>query len=615
MDQNSNRKQIIISVVVAILAIITVKLFIIQVIQKEYRINAENNALKYETKYPSRGQILDRNGNVIVSNKISYDIIVTPYNVTEFDTLEFCRIFGVDTAMVKEKFREYRKYRTRIGYQSKTLLKQVSAEQYCVFAEKSINFPGFSGLPRTSRTYKYDVCGNLLGYISEVDGNYIKKHPEYRSGDYAGKTGMEEAFESTLRGEKGYTIYLRDARNRIVGLYENGDFDKNAVEGTDITTTIDAPLQAYGEKLMKHKVGSVVAIEPSSGDILALISSPGIGTEQLANISTCYKELIQDPYRPMYNRAVMSPQPPGSVFKLVNGLIGLQEGVITPNTCYPCHKGYIVGNLKVGCHNHPSPLNLYQGIMMSCNAYFCHTFRVIIDNRKKYGSTREAFEKWREYVKSFGFGTKLGTDIPGEQAGNLPTAARYDRIHGKNAWKSLSIISLSIGQGELGCTPLHLANLAATIANRGWYYTPHIQKNTEAAPIDTAYKVKHYTMVDTTYFKEVIKGMEMAVSGGPGATARIAEIPGVKVCGKTGTAQNPHGDDHSVFICFAPEENPEIAIVAYVENAGFGATWAAPIASLMVEKYLNGSVCEQRKWVEERIVEANLMGKVKVKRR
>jgi len=615
MDRNSNRKGTIVSLVIVVLAIITVKLFVIQVIRKDYRLNAENNALRYETKYPSRGQILDRNGNVIVTNKISYDIIVTPFNVTEFDTLEFCRIFDVDTAMIKEKFREYKKYRTRIGYQSKTLLKQVTSEQYNVFAEKSMYYQGFSGLPRTSRTYKYNVCGNLLGYISEVDSKFIKKHPEYRSGDYAGKTGMEEAFEPVLKGEKGYTIYLRDARNRTVGLYENGEFDKDAIEGTDITTTIDAPLQAYGEMLMKNKVGSVVAIEPSSGDVLALISSPGIGTDQLASISTCYKDLIQDPYRPMYNRAVMSPQPPGSVFKLVNGLIGLQEGVITPSTSYSCHKGFIVGKLKVGCHNHPSPLDLYHGIMMSCNSYFCHTFRAIIDNRKKYSNTREAFEAWREYVMSFGFGNKLGSDIPGEQGGNLPTAARYDKIHGKNAWKSLSIISLSIGQGEVGCTPLHLANLAATIANRGWYYTPHIQKDTKEFPIDESFKVKHYTKVDTTYFKDIVIGMEMAVSGGPGCTARVADIPGIKVCGKTGTAQNPHGDDHSVFICFAPEDDPKIAIVAYVENAGFGATWAAPIASLMVEKYLKGSISDGRKYLEQHICETNLMGKVKVRRK
>lgn len=615
MDLNSNKRKTIIGVVVVILTIITVKLFIIQVIQKEYRLNAENNALRYETKYPSRGQILDRNGEVIVSNKISYDIIVTPYNVTPFDTLEFCRIFNADTAMVKEKFREYRKYRTKIGYQSRTLLKQVSSEQYNIFAEKSLDFPGFSGLPRTSRTYKYDVCGNLLGYISEVDGEYIKKHPEYRSGDYAGKTGMEEAFESTLRGEKGYSIFLRDARNRTVGRYENGEFDQDAVEGEDITTTIDAPLQAYGEMLMKHKVGSLVAIEPSSGDILALISSPGITTDQLDHISTCYNDLIKDPYRPMFNRAVMSAQPPGSVFKLVNGLIGLQEKVITPNTTYPCHQGFIIGNLKVGCHVHPSPLDLYHGIMMSCNAYFCHTFRAIIDNRKKYESTREAFEQWRQYVTSFGFGTKLGTDIPGELTGNVPTAARYDKIHGKNAWKSLSIISLSIGQGELGCTPLHLANLAATIANRGYYYVPHIQKDTKEFPIDTSFRIKHFTMVDTVYFEEVVKGMEMAVSGGPGATARIADISGISVCGKTGTAQNPHGDDHSVFICFAPKDDPKIAVVAYIENGGFGATWAAPIASLLVEQYLNGEICPQRKWIEERILDADLMWKVKVKKR
>jgi len=608
------RRGIITAGIILLFGVMAFRLFQVQILDREYRVTAENNALKYETIYPARGRILDRNGEVLVDNKITYDIMVTPYDVKPFDTLAFCHIFDLDTTFVKDKFREYRLYRRRIGYQTLVFKRQVTSEQYNMFIEKAFLFPGFSGVPRTSRTYPFDAGGNLLGYISEVDANYIKDHPDYKSGDYVGKTGMEEAYETLLRGEKGYSIYLRDAHNRIKEHYMDGEYDKLATPGLDVTTTIDGHLQAYGERLMKNKVGSLVAIEPSTGEILTMVSSPGIEVSQLADISRHYTEILNDPYKPMYNRAVMSPQPPGSVFKLVNGLIGLQEEVLTPNTLYGCNHGYVVGGLRVGCHGHPSPINLYQSIMMSCNAYFCYVFRSILDN-KKYGSVREGFEKWKEYTASFGFGRKLGTDIPGEKAGTMPTAERYDRIHGKNRWKSISIISLSIGQGEIGCTPLHLANLCATIANRGWFYTPHLQKDTPECPLDARFKERNYTMVDTTHFKDIVEGMEMAINyTGGGATATVARIPGITACGKTGTAQNPHGDDHSVFITFAPKDDPKIAVVAYVENGGFGATWAAPIASLLVEKYLCGEISPERKALEQRVFDGNLLHKVKVKK-
>ena len=615
MDAFKNRRTVLVAAVILVFGVMAFRLFQVQILDKSYRVTAENNALKYETLYPARGRILDRNGEVIVDNRLTYDIMVTPYDVKPFDTLAFCKIFDLDTAFVHEKFREYRRFRTRIGYQSLVFRRQVTSEQYNMFIEKNFMFPGFSGVRRTSRAYPYAGGGNLFGYISEVDADYIKEHPGYRSGDYAGKTGMEEAYEPLLRGEKGYNIYLRDAHNRIKEHYMDGEYDKEAVAGIDVTTTIDGPLQAYGERLMKNKVGSLVAIEPSTGEILTMVSSPGINVELLSDISKHYKDIVSDPYKPMFNRAVMSPQPPGSVFKLVNGLIGLQEGVLTPNTMYGCSHGYVVGNLRVGCHGHPSPINLYQSIMMSCNAYYCYVFRSILDN-KKYGSVREGFEKWKEYTASFGFGQKLGTDIPGEKGGTMPTAERYDRLHGKNRWKSISIISLSIGQGEIGCTPLHLANLAATIANRGWFYTPHLQKDTPECPIDKRFKERHYTMVDTTYFEDIVKGMELAVNyTGGGATATVARIPGVVACGKTGTAQNPHGDDHSVFITFAPKDDPKIAVVAYVENGGFGATWAAPIASLLVEKYLNGDIAPERQALQQRVFDGNLLYKVNVKKR
>ncbi|MBQ5934451.1 MAG: penicillin-binding protein 2 [Bacteroidales bacterium] len=614
MGSFKSRRTVVAAAIILVFAVIAFRLFQVQILDKEYRITAENNALKYETIYPARGRILDRNGQVIVDNKISYDIMVTPFDVKEFDTLAFCRIFDLDTAFVKDKFREYRLYRRKIGYQSLVFKRQVTSEQYNMFIEKSFLFPGFTGVPRTSRSYPYEGGGNLFGYISEVDADYIKDHPEYKSGDYVGKTGMEEAYETLLRGEKGYNIYLRDAHNRIKEHYKDGEYDKTAVAGTDVTTTIDGTLQAYGEQLMRGKVGSLVAIEPATGEILTMVSSPGIDVNQLSDISKYYKDIVTDPYKPMFNRAVMSPQPPGSVFKLVNGLIGLQEGVLTPETLYGCHRGYVVGNLRVGCHSHPSPINMYQSIMMSCNAYYCYVFRSILDN-PKYDSVQEGFEHWKAYTESFGFGTKLGTDIPGEKAGTMPTVERYDRLHGKGRWRSISIISLSIGQGEIGCTPMHLANLAATIANRGWFYTPHLQKDTPACPIDDRFKERHYTMVDTAHFEEVVKGMELAINyTGGGATATVARIPGIIACGKTGTAQNPHGDDHSVFITFAPKDDPKIAVVAYVENGGFGATWAAPIASLLVEKYLKGEISPERKALEKRVFDGNLMHKVKVRR-
>ncbi len=608
------RKNILLVSIIVVFTLIVVRLFYIQIISKYYRINAENNALKYETIYPARGLILDRNGATLVSNKITYDIMVTPVEVTPFDTLEFCSIFGIDTSFVNSKFREYRKYRTRVGFQTLPFIKQVSGEHYNIFIEKQYKFPGFSGTPRTIRTYPSNAGANLYGYISEVDADYIKKNPEYRQGDYAGRTGMEMAYEEQLRGEKGYNIYLRDAHNRIKERYEEGEYDKTAVAGKDVTSTIDAVLQAYGEELMQNKVGSLVAIEPSTGEILTMVSSPGLEISKLAEINKYYQEIVTDPYKPMYNRAVMSPQPPGSVFKLVNGLIGLQEGVITPSSTYSCHGAYTVGNLRVGCHGHPSPLDFRRSIMMSCNTYYCYVFRAILDN-PKYKTIRESFTMWKEYVESFGFGVKLNTDIPSEQAGTMPTAEWYDRLHGKNRWRSLSIISLAIGQGEIGSTPLHLANLAAIIANRGWFYTPHLQKDMPDNPIDSRFKELHYTMVDTTWFKYVVDGMYLAVNGGPGATGRLAIIPGLDLCGKTGTAQNPHGNDHSIFICFAPKENPRIAVAAYIENAGFGSTWAAPISSLLVEKYLNGEISPGRKWLETNMINGYLLDRVTVRRR
>ena len=596
-------------------AILIAKLFSIQIIDDKYKLAAENNSLVYSIIYPTRGIINDRNGNILVGNKVAYDLLVTPREVEEFDTLGLSKVLDVSPDFIKEKMSEYRRNRRRIGWQSVVMIKQMPQETYMKFAEVAYRFPGFRGQARSIREYPFNAGGNLLGYVSEVDAKYIERHEgEYQSGDYAGKTGIEAAREKELRGEKGYNIMLRDSRNKIMSRYQNGEMDKEAVPGKDITTTIDANLQHYGQMLMNNKVGSLVAIEPSTGEILTLVSSPGIDVDMLADIGQHYGEIARNPYKPMFNRAVQAPYPPGSVFKLVNGLIGLQEGVVSTSTHYPCSMGYHFGRNKLGCHAHKSPIDFEESIMMSCNAYYCYILRDLLEN-KKYESIDEAMDKWKEYVMSFGFGQKLGSDFPSELGGFIPDSKYYNRYYNKGGWKATTVISLSIGQGEIGCTPMHLANFCATIANRGYYYIPHIIKDSEHVEIDPKYKERHYTMVDTTHFPKVIGGMYRAVNSGfgSGGTASIAAVEGLDICGKTGTAQNPHGNDHSVFICFAPKDNPKIAVAAYVENGGFGATWAAPIASLLTEMYLNGEISADRKPLEDRILNGNLLDRVKVR--
>ena len=599
-----NRKNRLLFGLVAVAALLLVKLFYIQIINDKYKRDASNNSMVYNYIYPPRGVIYDRNGEILVGNEVCYDIAVTPRDVAPFDTLALAEALGVEADFIRARMAYYRKYRTRIGWQTLTLLKHIPQENYIRFIEESYRFPGFKAEVRSVRQYPFNAGGNLLGYISEVDADFIKNHPDYRSGDYVGKTGLEAAREADLRGVKGYHIFLRDSRNRVQSPYMDGEDDKEAEPGKDVVSTIDAHLQQYGQQLMAGKVGSVVAIEPSTGEILAMVSSPGIDVDVLSDIGKHYAEISRDPRKPMFNRTVMASYPPGSVFKLINGLIGLQEGVLQPSNMYPCNYGFPYGNnRRLGCHGHASPLNLLSAIATSCNGYFCYVFRNILDN-KRYKNTAEALDRWREYVLSFGFGRKLGSDFPSELGGNIPTSAFYDKIYGKGAWRFQTVISLSIGQGEIGATPLQIANLAAIMANRGYYYIPHIVKDSDGVEIDPKYKERQYTMVDTTHFHTAVEGMYMAVNGGgsAGGTAFSARIPGLDVCGKTGTAQNPHGKDNSVFICFAPKDNPKIAVAAYVENAGFGATWALPVASLMLEKYLNGEISPERQYLEDRMM-------------
>ena len=593
MANRERQKTIIIAFIVLCMVILAGRLVFVQLINKEYKITASNNVLRYEIVYPARGLIYDRNGNILVESQFAYDIMITPRELEPFDTTGFCSIFNLTRERMDQMLSDIRGRRSAIGYQSVIFLRQVTKEQYTRFLEKSYKFPGFSVQTRSVRSYPSPICGNLPGYIIEADPSFLEKNPEYRAGDYIGRTGLEEYYEKWLRGEKGYSIYLRDVHNRIKSAYEDGAYDKTAVPGKNIITTIDLALQSFGEKLMKNKVGSVVALDPATGEVLTLITSTGLSSQYLTNFGSYYPQLLADPLKPLFNRAIMSSYPPGSVFKLVNGLIGLQEGVVKPETRYSCSMGYHAGSLTVGCHSHPSPTNLLQSVMMSCNAYYCNVLRSILDN-PAYGSIAEAMDKWQAYVKSFGFGTRLGIDMPGELAGSLPGSALYDRIYGKNRWRSLTVISLSIGQGEIGATPLQLANLAAIMANRGHYYTPHLVREIPEDPSFRPNVERHQVMVDPENFRIIVEGMYQAVNApaGSGATARQAAIPGVEMCGKTGTAQN-RGIDHSVFMGFAPMDNPKIAIAVYVENGGFGAVYGVPIGALMIEQYLTGGLSQE----------------------
>ena len=599
-----NRKNKLLIGLVAVAAILLGKLFYIQIVNDKYKKDASNNSMVYNYIYPPRGVIYDRNGEILVGNEVCYDILVTPRDIAPFDTVALAAALDTTVDFIRERMTYYRTYRTRIGFQTLPFIKHIRPENYIKFAEEAYRFPGFKAEVRSIRQYPFNAGGNLLGYISEVDADFLKNHPDYRSGDYVGKTGLEAAMEEELRGVKGYHIYLRDSRNRLQSPYQDGAEDKEAEPGKDVVSTIDAHLQQYGQRLMEGKVGSVVAIEPSTGEILAMVSSPGIDVNVLSDIGKHYAEISRDPRKPMFNRTVMASYPPGSVFKLVNGLIGLEEGVLKPADSYPCVGGFPYGNgRRLGCHSHASPLNLLSAIATSCNGYFCYVFRNILDN-KKYKGTAEAFDAWREKVLSFGFGRKLGSDFPSELGGNIPTSDFYNRVYGAGRWRFQTVISLSIGQGEIGATPLQIANLAATMANRGYYYIPHIVKDSDGVEIDPKFKERQYTLVDTAHFHTAVQGMYMAVNGGgsAGGTAFAARIPGLDVCGKTGTAQNPHGKDNSVFICFAPKDDPKIAVAAYVENAGFGATWALPVASLMLEKYLTGEISPERQYLEDRLI-------------
>ncbi|MBN1387308.1 MAG: penicillin-binding protein 2 [Bacteroidales bacterium] len=575
------------------------KLFALQVVNKTYRISAENNVLRYVTQYPARGLIYDRNGKLLVFNQAAYDLMVIPGQTKDIDTAEICSILDIE----KESFIRRMNAASEFSkYAPSVFLKMISSETYARLQESLYRYTGFYVQTRTLRKYTYPSAAHALGYVGEVNNDEIKADPYYKPGDYIGKNGIEKSYEPFLRGRKGLKIYLVDVYNRIKGLYQGGKYDTISVPGKDIVTTLDIDLQRYGEKLMGDKNGSIVALQPSTGEVLALISTPDYDPSMLVGrIRTeNYTKLQNDTLEPLFNRALMASYPPGSTFKPVNGLIELQEKAVTRNYEYFCDNGYYAPGIYVACH-HFSSFNMVGAITASCNTYFCNAFRLLIDN-PAYGSTAEGLKIWRSYLSEFGFGSKLGIDFPNELTGFVPAASFYDDIYGKNRWNALTIISMAIGQGELGTTPLQMANMAAIIANRGYYFTPHIVKtiDKDTLALDPAFRQKNKVSIDSANIEVIIEGMKGVVNGGEGATATWIKIKDIVMCGKTGTAENPHGPDHSIFIAFAPEKDPKIVIAVYVENTGFGSTYAAPVASLMVEKYLKGEI--ENTWLENYIL-------------
>lgn len=573
--------------VIVVFVIIALRLFYIQVIDGSYKDSADNNVLRYEVQYPPRGEVYDRRGEFLVQSKEAYDLVAVPRDVKPFDTLLLSSIIGVPTEQIRKELHKASNFSRR---RPSVLFKQLPKAVKLRFEERS--FPGFYTVYRTVRSYPRKIGGNLLGYVGEVNDRMIENDPYYRSGDFIGMSGVEQAYEDVLRGNKGVKIKMVDVHGISKGSFKDGIYDTLPTPGQAITCTIDGRLQALGEELLNGKVGSIVAIEPSTGEILVMASSPTYDPDELVGRErgNNYMKLLNNKRKPLFNRAVMSGYPPGSTFKLVNGLIGLQEGVLQSNYLYPCSMGYNIGR-GVKCHAHPSPIDLTSAVQMSCNAYFCYVFRNVIDNRK-YGGVKNGFQVWNDYVHSFGYGQKLNSDFTGELNGNVPSVKFYnDRYRG--SWNSLTVVSLSIGQGELGCTPLQMANLVATVANRGYYYIPHVvNKIAGRDSLDRRFYERHTTMVDSKHFDPIVEGMYRAVHN-PGGTARVAYVEGLEICGKTGTAQNPHGADHSTFMCFAPRENPKIAVSVYIEHGRFGATIAAPIASLITELYLTDTIKRQ----------------------
>ncbi|MDH6358275.1 penicillin-binding protein 2 [Parabacteroides sp. PF5-9] len=600
-----NRRFVLAGAVIVTVIIFIVRLFFLQIIDNDYKTWADSNAFLKKTLYPSRGMVYDRNEKLLVYNQPAYDVMLIMREIQPFDTLDFCNTLGITKEIYEKRIIDIKNRKLNPGYSPfvpQVFMNQLSAQEYGILQEKLYKFPGFYIQNRTIREYEYPNAAHVLGNIGEVNRQDIENDSYYVQGDYSGRNGVELSYEKLLRGEKGVEILLRDAHGRIKGKYEDGAHDIAPVSGKNLQLSLDIDLQAYGEQLMQNKLGSIVMIEPATGEILCMVSAPTfdphilVGRQRGRN----HDLLSKDPNKPLFDRALMAQYPPGSTFKPAQGLIFLQEKIITPETLYSCAYGYTYRGGKPACHGHYSPLSLVPALATSCNSYFCWGLHEMLDSRRRYPSIQEAFETWKNHIVTMGYGYRLGVDLPGEKRGYIPNSQLYDRTY-KGRWTSSTIISIAIGQGEIMATPLQICNLGATIANRGYFYTPHVVKEIQDSSLDTLYTNPRYTSVEQQYYNYAAEGMLQAVLNG---TCRGAAIPGIQVCGKTGTAENPQGKDHSIFMGFAPYDNPKVAIVVFVENAGFGATYAVPIGKLMMEKYLNGEVSEASKYTENYIMNA-----------
>ena len=585
MSKDNSKAFVFYGILIFIGLVFIIKLVQLQLTSDYYLIQAERNGSTEITLYPVRGAIYDRNGKLIVYNDVVYDLSLVPMKAKDFDTMSLCKILKIDKEEYIERMLKASKYSRR---KISLFYKHLDTRTYSIIQENLQHFPGFIIEHKTDRKYKFNGLSHVLGYVSEVSERTVNENSYYKPGDLIGETGVEKSYEEFLRGKKGVRVVLRDRFNLEKGSFADGMYDTMPIAGEDLYLSIDLDLQEMAEKFLENKKGSIVAIDPKTGEVLCLANSPAYDPNMLtgAERNSNFPKLLRDPIKPLYNRALKAPYPPGSTFKTVQSLIGRQEQVVFPDTRYSCFGGYRMGGRTVGCHGHANPVNLQYSIHTSCNGYYCHIFRLIVDN-PKYKNISEGLDAWVRYLNSFGIGQLTGIDIPGESKGILPSPALYEKIFGKN-WKSSNIISIAIGQGEVGMTPLQLANMCATIANKGYYITPHVVKgigNEKTAP-SVASEI-NYTMVDSMYFEFLINSMNLVYK--PGGTAWWTAIPGIELCGKTGTAQNPHGKDHSVFIGFGPREDPKIAVAILIENGGFGATWAAPMTSLIMERYITGS--------------------------
>ncbi len=585
-----NRKYVIGIVATAIVLIYIVRLFALQMMSDDFKKNADSNAFLKKVDYPSRGIITDRNGELMVYNQPSYDILVVMNEIRHnLDTVELCNTLGITRQDFEERMKAIVHTRNYSRFTQQVFMTQLSDHDFSVFQEKMYRFPGFYVQKRSIRQYEHAYAAHVLGDVAEVSQKDIDMDDYYQPGDYIGKQGVERSYEKQLRGVKGTKILLRDAHGRIKGSYMNGQLDTKPVPGKNITLSIDNKLQALGERLLEGKIGSIVAIEPKTGEVLCMVSSPSYDPRLMVGRQRAqtHRELSMDPLKPLYNRSIMGHYPPGSTFKTTQALTFLTEGIITSQTPFPCYRGFVYRGLRVGCHGHGSPLSLVPAISTSCNGYFCWGLYHMIGNREKYPTPQVAMDRWRDYMVSMGFGYQLGVDLPGEKRGLIPNAQFYDKRY-KGSWNGLTVISISIGQGEVNATPLQIANLAATIANRGWFITPHVVKKVEGEKPDSLYTTPRRTLAAPWAYDYIVQGMRSAALGGTcKGLARYDFMP----CGKTGTAQNK-GHDHSVFMGFAPMDDPKIAVAVYVENGGWGATYGVPLGGLIMEQFIKGGLSE-----------------------